>query len=115
MVWYNLPMQDLKNPKPRFEFNVGDTVVVSTLIPEGDKTRAQNFEGVVIAKRGSGISKTFTVRRVGSDEKGVERIFPEFSPLVEKITVKRVGNPRRAKLYYLRKRTGKQATFVKGA
>ncbi|PIZ48073.1 50S ribosomal protein L19 [candidate division WWE3 bacterium CG_4_9_14_3_um_filter_41_6] len=106
-------MQNLKNPEPRFDFNVGDTIIISTKISEGERTRTQNFEGVVISKRGAGTGKTFIVRRVGTDEIGVERIFPEFSPLVENVTVKRSGSPRRAKLYYLRDRKGKRANFVK--
>ena len=89
-------------------FNVGDTVRVSFEVIEGDKSRIQVFEGVVIAKRHGGISETFTVRRL-SFGIGVERTFPVHSPKVVKVDVVRRGKVRRAKLYYLRGRTGKAA------
>ncbi len=89
-------------------FNVGDTVRVSFEVIEGDKSRIQVFEGVVIAKRHGGISETFTVRRL-SFGIGVERTFPIHSPKVSKVDVVRRGKVRRAKLYYLRGRTGKAA------
>ncbi len=89
-------------------FNVGDTVRVSFEVIEGDKSRIQVFEGVVIAKRHGGISETFTVRRL-SFGIGVERTFPIHSPKVAKVDVVRRGKVRRAKLYYLRGRTGKAA------
>jgi len=96
-------------------FNVGDTVVVSQKIIEGGKTRIQNFEGLVIAIRGSGENKTFTVRKIAVGGIGVERIWPLNSPWITKIKVKKKGKVRRAKLYYLRKKTTKKATKVKTA
>lgn len=94
------------------EFNVGDTIKVSYKIAEGDKSRTQPFEGIVISKKGSGVSKTFTVRRIGADSIGVERIFPLHSPNIEKIDVLKAGKVRRAKLYYLRGKIGKGAQQV---
>ena len=94
------------------KFNVGDSVRVHTKVVEGDKERIQIFSGVVIGKRGGGINETFTVRRISYGE-GVERIFPQHSPRVDKIEVERHGDVRRAKLTYLRKRIGKGATLVK--
>lgn len=90
------------------DFKVGDTVKVSTKIIEGTNERIQNFTGVVIARKGSGIREMFTVRRV-SFGYGVERIFPLHSPKVDSITVERKGHVRRAKLYYLRDKIGKAA------
>jgi large subunit ribosomal protein L19 len=89
-------------------FNVGDTVSVDVKIVEGEKSRIQKFEGVVIARKNGGISETFTVRKI-SGGIGVERIFPLHSPNVDGITVVRRGKVRRAKLYYLRERSGKSA------
>ncbi len=86
--------------------NVGDTVKVFYKIKEGDKQRLQAFEGVVIAKRNGSVRETFTVRRI-SYGVGVERTFPVHSPLIERVEVVRKGAPRRAKLYYVRKLTGK--------
>ena len=100
-----------KNTIP--EFRAGDTVTVHYRIIEGDKVRTQPFEGIVIAKRGEGVSKTFTVRKIGADGVGVERIFPLFSPNIERLVVEKTGKVRRAKLYYLRGKVGKQATKVK--
>ena len=94
----------LKAEKPSFE--IGDTVRVDVKIREGERERIQAFEGTVIAKRGSGISETFTVRRV-SYGVGVERVFPVNSPNVADVKVIRRGKVRRAKLYYLRNRVGK--------
>lgn len=88
------------------KFEVGDTVDVHVRILEGDKERIQIFNGVVIAKRGSGTREMFTVRRIVAGE-GVERTFPINSPKIAKLVVKRHGRVRRAKLYYLRGRTGK--------
>src|ERR1044071_6897986 len=88
------------------DFDIGDTVDVATRIIEGDKERIQVFSGTVIMKKGSGINTTFTVRRIVNNE-GVERIFPLHSPFISKITVKRSGEKRRAKLFYLRDRVGK--------
>lgn len=96
----------IKAEQPKFE--VGDTVRVDVRIKEGDKERIQAFEGTVIAKKHGGISETFTVRRV-SYGVGIERVFPVNSPSVEKVTVVRAGKVRRAKLFYLRERTGKAA------
>jgi ribosomal protein L19, bacterial type len=89
-------------------FNIGDTVKVSVNIREGERERIQFFEGTVIAKKGSGVSETFTVRRL-SYGIGVERVFPLHSPNVKAVTVVRAGRVRRAKLYYLRDRVGKAA------
>ena len=90
------------------QFNVGDTVKVYVKVVEGDKERVQAYEGVCIAKKGSGIRENFTVRRV-SFGIGVERTFPLHSPRIAKIEVVRKGKVRRAKLYYLRDRQGKAA------
>ncbi len=90
------------------EFRVGDTVKVHYKIKEGSKERIQIFQGIVIQKRGSGISKSFTVRKI-SNGIGVERIFPLSSPLINKLEVVRYGHVRRAKLFYLRKAKGKSA------
>ena len=94
----------LKSEVP--DFAIGDTVDVHTKILEGDKERIQIFTGVVIARAGSGSRETFTVRRIVANE-GVERKFPLHSPKIEKVVVVRSGEVRRAKLYYLRQRTGK--------
>ena len=90
------------------ELRPGQTVKVDVRIKEGDKSRIQAFEGVVIAVKGSGIGRTFTVRKL-SNGVGVERSFPINSPLIDKITVVRQGKVRRAKLFYLRNRSGKAA------
>ncbi|MEM1174474.1 MAG: 50S ribosomal protein L19 [Pseudomonadota bacterium] len=90
------------------EFGPGDTVVVQVKVKEGNRERLQAFEGVVIAKRNRGLNSSFTVRKISHGE-GVERVFQTFSPTVATITVKRRGDVRRAKLYYLRGRTGKAA------
>ena len=89
-------------------FSPGDTVVVQVKVKEGTRERLQAFEGVVIAKRNRGINSAFTVRKISHGE-GVERVFQTHSPTVADITVKRRGDVRRAKLYYLRERTGKAA------
>lgn len=96
----------IKAEKP--QFNVGDTVRVDVRIKEGERERIQAFEGTVIAKKHGGVAETFTVRRV-SYGVGIERVFPINSPFVEKVTVVRKGKVRRAKLFYLRGRTGKAA------
>jgi large subunit ribosomal protein L19 len=90
------------------DFSPGDTVVVNVNVVEGERKRAQAFEGVVIAKRNRGIGSSFTVRKVSSGE-GVERTFQTYSPLIASVEVKRKGEVRRAKLYYLRQRSGKSA------
>ncbi len=89
-------------------FNIGDTIKVSVRIKEGERERIQAFEGTVIAKKHGGVSETFTVRRF-SYGVGVERVFPLHSPFVEKVEVVRRGKVHRAKLFYLRQRTGKAA------
>jgi large subunit ribosomal protein L19 len=88
------------------QFRVGDTVDVATRIIEGEKERVQVFSGTVIMRKGQGINETFTVRRIVNNE-GVERIFPLHSPFVANIVVRRSGQTRRAKLFFLRKRVGK--------
>ncbi|MBU1311808.1 50S ribosomal protein L19 [Rheinheimera muenzenbergensis] len=98
--------EQLKQDVPAFA--PGDTVVVQVKVKEGDKTRLQAYEGVVIAKRNRGLHSAFTVRKISNGE-GVERVFQTHSPMVDSITVKRRGAVRRAKLYYLRDRSGKSA------
>lgn len=90
------------------EFSPGDTVVVQVKVKEGNRERLQAFEGVVIAKRNRGLNSAFTVRKISHGE-GVERVFQTYSPVVAEIKVKRRGDVRRAKLYYLRERSGKSA------
>lgn len=90
------------------EFAPGDTVVVQVRVKEGSRERLQAFEGVVIAKKNRGLNSSFTVRKISHGE-GVERVFQTYSPVVSAIQVKRRGDVRRAKLYYLRGRTGKAA------
>lgn len=90
-------------------FNVGDTIAVSQWIKEGDKKRLQVFEGFVLKIQGSGISKTFTIRKIGANSVPVERIFPYSSPLIESIEFISKGRVRRANLAYMRQRTGKNA------
>jgi large subunit ribosomal protein L19 len=90
------------------KFSPGDTVVVQVKVKEGTRERLQAFEGVVIAKRNRGLNSSFTVRKISHGE-GVERVFQSYSPVVDSIEVKRRGDVRRAKLYYLRGRTGKAA------
>ena len=90
------------------EFAPGDTVIVKVQVVEGDKKREQAYEGVVIAKRNRGLNSSFIVRKISSGE-GVERTFQLYSPLIAGIEVKRRGDVRRAKLYYLRQRSGKSA------
>ena len=90
------------------EFSPGDTVVVQVKVKEGTRERLQAYEGVVIAKRNRGLNSSFIVRKISSGE-GVERTFQTYSPLVAAIEIKRRGDVRRAKLYYLRERSGKSA------
>jgi large subunit ribosomal protein L19 len=90
------------------DFSPGDTVVVNVKVVEGDRTRIQAYEGVVIARRNRGLNSAFTVRKISSGE-GVERTFQSYSPLISSIEIKRRGAVRRAKLYYLRDRSGKAA------
>lgn len=91
------------------EFSYGDTIAVSQWISEGDKKRLQVFEGDVIALHHNGVSSTFTVRKIAANNVAVERIYPFYSPIIDSIKVVRKGDVRRAKLYYLRHRVGKQA------
>jgi len=94
------------------KFNIGDTLKVFVKIPEGpDKIRLHPFEGIVISRKGSGLRASFTVRKISYGE-GVERVFPVYSPQIERIEVLRKSKARRAKLYYLRQRVGKAATKV---
>jgi large subunit ribosomal protein L19 len=98
--------EQLNNTIPKF--SPGDTIVVSVKVKEGDRERLQAFEGVCIAIRNRGLNSAFTVRKI-SHGTGVERVFQTHSPLIDSITVKRRGDVRRAKLYYLRDREGKSA------
>src|SRR3974390_447366 len=93
------------------EFQPGDTVLVNVKVVEGERTRIQAYEGVCIARAGSGLNENFTVRKISYGE-GVERVFPLYSPLVDSIKVVRRGKVRRAKLYYLRGLRGKSARIV---
>lgn len=90
------------------DFAPGDTVVVNVNVVEGDRKRAQAYEGVVVAKRNRGLNSSFVVRKISSGE-GVERTFQTYSPLIASVELKRRGDVRRAKLYYLRRRSGKSA------
>ena len=101
-----LEAEQIKSDLP--EFSAGDTIVVQVRVKEGDRERLQAFEGVVIAKRNRGLNSAFTVRKISHGE-GVERVFQTHSPLIASVKVKRRGDVRRAKLYYLRGRTGKAA------
>ena len=93
------------------EFGPGDTVIVNVKVKEGDRSRVQAYEGVCIARSGGGLNENFTVRKMSYGE-GVERVFPIFSPMIDSIKVVRRGAVRRAKLYYLRGRTGKSARIA---
>ena len=93
------------------DFSAGDTLIVQVKIKEGTRERLQAFEGVCLARSGTGLNESFTVRKISYGE-GVERVFPVFSPLVEEIIIKRKGKVRRAKLYYLRERRGKSARIA---
>ena len=100
--------------KEAAKFAVGDSVKVHTKVVEGDKERIQIFAGVVIGRRGRGLNSTFTVRRISYGE-GVERVFPLYAPTIAEIAVVRRGDVRRAKLYYLRGRSGKSARIAERA
>ena len=105
---------DAKHMKPAEEipaFRPGDTVDVNVKIQEGNNSRIQTFTGVVIARKGAGVRETFVVRKISFGE-GVERVFPLYSPIIDHIAVVRRGADRRAKLYYLRGRTGKPARIA---
>jgi large subunit ribosomal protein L19 len=93
------------------DFGPGDTVIVNVRVKEGERTRVQAYEGVVIGRSGGGLNENFTVRKISYGE-GVERVFPVYSPLIDSIKVVRRGKVRRAKLYYLRGRTGKSARIA---
>jgi large subunit ribosomal protein L19 len=104
-----LEQEEIKRLKKEVpDFSPGDTVVVNVNVVEGERKRVQAFEGMVIAKRNRGLNSSFIVRKVSSGE-GVERTFQTYSPLIASIEVKRKGDVRRAKLYYLRERSGKSA------
>jgi len=98
----------ISNKKEYPDFKAGDTITVYYKIIEGNKERIQQFRGIVIQRRGSGNSETFTVRKMSGDV-GVERIFPLNSPFIEKIEINKYGKVRRARIFYLRKLTGKKA------
>ena len=101
-----LNKEQMKKELP--EFSPGDTVIVQVKVKEGKRERLQAYEGVVIAKRNRGLNSSFTVRKISHGE-GVERVFQTYSPVVNEIKVKRKGDVRKAKLYYLRERSGRSA------
>ena len=104
-----LEQEEIKRLKKEVpDFSPGDTVIVNVNVVEGERKRVQAFEGMVIAKRNKGLNSSFIVRKISSGE-GVERTFQTYSPLIASIEVKRKGEVRRAKLYYLRARSGKSA------
>jgi len=104
-----LEQEEIKRIGKKFpEFSPGDTVIVNVSVVEGERKRVQAYEGVVVGKKNRGINSSFTVRKVSSGE-GVERTFQTYSPLIDSIEVKRKGAVRRAKLYYMRKLSGKGA------
>ena len=104
-------LEKIKETKKIPDFNPGDTIIVYVKVKEKKRVRDQAFEGVCISKKNSGINSSFTVRKVSYGE-GVERVFPLYSPNISKIEVKTKGNVRRAKLYYLRKLTGRKAKIT---
>ncbi len=104
-------IQRLSAERPIPTFGAGDTVRVNVKVIEGNRERVQAFEGVVIARRNAGVNSSFTVRKISYGE-GVERVFPLYSPRIDSIDVVRKGRVRRAKLYYLRGRTGKAARIT---
>jgi large subunit ribosomal protein L19 len=114
-VAWEMSQQIIENLSKRFyketvpDFRVGDTVRVGVKVVEGNRERVQDFEGVVISRRGGGINENFTVRRIASHGIGVERTFLLHAPRIDSIKVRRLGKVRRAKLYYLRGLTGKAA------
>ena len=107
-----LDIIEKEQQKDGTKFKVGDSVRVHTRVVEGDKERIQIFAGIVIGRKGRGLNETFTVRRISYGE-GVERVFPLHSPRIAKIEIETEGTARRAKLNYLRKRKGKEATTVR--
>ena len=104
-------IQKLTSKKRIPAFRSGDTMKVTLKIVEGERSRLQTFEGVCIARRNNGLNSNFTIRKISHGE-GVEKVFPLFSPLIDKIEIVRKGDVRRAKLYYLRDRKGKSARIV---
>ena len=104
-------IEEFKSKKSIPDFRAGDTLRVGVRVVEGDRTRIQNYEGVCIARANKGLGSSFTVRKISFGE-GVERVFPLYSPNIDSITVVRRGVVRRAKLYYLRGRTGKSARIA---
>jgi large subunit ribosomal protein L19 len=96
------------------DFEPGDTVIVNVKVKEGERSRVQAYEGVVIARSGGGLNESFTVRKISYGE-GVERVFPLYSPMIDSVKVVRRGKVRRAKLYYLRDRRGKSARIAERA
>lgn len=100
--------KELNTVKTKYDFKAGDTITVHYKIKEGDKERVQQFQGVVLQKKGAGSTSTFTVRKM-SNSIGVERVFPIASPFIDKIDVNKRGHVRRAKILYLRDLTGKSA------
>ncbi len=112
LIIQNIESEQQKSDVPSFK--VGDSVRVHTKVVEGDKERIQIFTGIVIGRKGIGLNKNFTVRRISYGE-GVERVFPVHSPRIAKIEVEKAGTARRAKLNYLRDRKGKQAMAVREA
>lgn len=103
-----LEQAQLKKDLP--DINIGDHVIVYTKIPEGDKMRLHPFEGTIIAKKGKGITLSFTVRKISFGE-GVEKVFPIHSPSIDRVEITKSTPVKRAKLYYLRKKLGKKATL----
>ena len=104
-------IEHFKSGKAIPEFRPGDTLRVGVKVVEGDRSRVQNFEGVCIARSNKGVGSSFTVRKISFGE-GVERVFPLYSPIIDSIEIVRRGDVRRAKLYYLRGRTGKAARIA---
>ena len=107
-------LQKLSANKEIPDFEPGDTVLVNVKVVEGDKSRVQAYEGVCIARAGSGLNQSFTVRKISYGE-GVERVFPLYSPMIDSIKLVRRGKVRRAKLYYLRNLRGKSARIAEGS
>ena len=101
--------KDFISDKSEIDFRAGDTVTVSYRIQEGNKTRIQKYKGVVIQRKGSGATATFTVRKTSANGIAVERIFPLNSPLIDSLEVDMHGKVRRSRIYYMRERTGKAA------
>lgn len=106
-------MANLIKWQDKIEFSVGDTIKVQQTVKEGEKTRSQAFQGIVIAIRGAGILKSFIVRKIATGNVGIEKIFPVNTPTITGIEIIKKGKVRRAKLYYLRNLIGKKATKIK--